>query len=324
MDIYEQIIDSFGRLPGVCNWHEVQGLFQEIAIRKPEHWLLPVCACEAVGGNLDQAIPAALAVACSHISIILVDDMLDCDPRGAYHQLGAPAAANMASALQAAALAAVASALCKQDNRLMALDCLNSMMLTTTLGQYWDVQGAQFIVDEARYWQVVRTKSSPFFGAALEIGALLGGASHQVAGQLGALGALYGEMVQIHDDVSDSLSMPANPDWLLERCPLPILFARQVEHPDRERFLVLSQQVADAAALAEAQEILIGCGAVSYCMEQLLIRHKAMQAILASTLLHKRAGIDALAQAVITPVWQLLGEIESWPIFKANVREGQV
>ena len=320
MDIYEHIGVAFAELPGVGQWDEVLDLFQRVTAQKPAHWLLPLRACEAVGGEETQAVPAATAIACSHLSIILVDDMLDCDPRGEYRRAGAPAAANMASALQAAASASIARATCAPGNRLAALECLNRMTLTTTLGQHWDVEGApclQCLAEDARYWQVVRAKSSPFFGAALQIGALLGGASIPLAAQLRELGELYGEMIQIHDDLSDSLSAPANPDWLQGRLPLPILFARLVEHPDRERFVALCDQIAAVetatlrdARLAEAQDILVTCGAVSYCVEKLLQRGAAMRAILETTPLRERAGIEALVEAVIAPVTKLFEELD--------------
>ena len=59
-------------------------------------------------------------------------------------------------------------------------------------------------------------------------------------------------MVQIHDDLNDSLAVPANPDWTLGRAPLPILFAQVVNHPDRTRFHELRGVIAEPAALALA------------------------------------------------------------------------
>jgi len=306
MDTYEQITLSFSSLPCVDGWDEVLMLFRQTAAQKPAHWLLPVRACQAVGGTLEQAIPAAVAIACSHLSIILVDDMLDDDPRGAYHQSGEPAAANMACSLQAAALAAIARCDVAPASRLAALDSMNQMSLTTTLGQYWDIQRPS---DEASYWRVVRAKSSPFFGTALQVGALLGGGKIDVADRLKELGALYGEMIQIHDDLNDSMEVPANPDWVQQRYPLPILFARLVRHPARARFIRLCQDISQPDALREAQEILIHCGAVSYCMNQLLLKHRAMQTVLDATPLYEREAIEKLADAVIAPVRKLFEEL---------------
>ncbi len=299
MDLYEEIADYFSGLPSVDAWEEVQSLFKRIGSQKPHHWILPVRACRAVGGTSDQAIPAAVAVGCCHTSIILVDDMLDADPRGEYHRLGMPAAANMACALQAAAIEAIASSEVEPGAKLTALRSMNRMILATALGQSWDVQS---LLDEAAYWRVVRTKSSPFFGAALEIGALLGGGAVEVAGELKELGHLYGEMIQIHDDLSDALEVPANPDWQSGRSSLPILFAQVVDHPDRQRFLELRGDTSDLEKLAEAQTILIRCGAISYGVDQLVRRYQKGRAILDGVPLSHREELEGMLDEVITPV----------------------
>jgi geranylgeranyl pyrophosphate synthase len=299
MDVYAEIVDYFSGLPSVDAWEEVQALFKRIGALKPRYWILPALACQAVGGTSGQAIPAAAAVACFHTGIILVDDMLDADPRGEYHRIGMPAAANMACALQAAGMEAIARSEAEPGIKLTALRTMNRMVLATALGQSWDVQAP---ADEAAYWRVVRTKSSPFFGAALEIGALLGGGAEEVAGGLKELGQLYGEMIQIHDDLNDALETPANPDWLAGRTSLPILFAQLVDHPDRQRFLELRQDASDPEKLAEAQTILIRCGAISYGVDQLVRRYQAGRAILDGLALGQRAGLEGMLDDVIDPI----------------------
>ena len=65
-------------------------------------WKLPVIACQAAGESPEKAIPASAALACAQLSIILVDDMLDDDPRGEYRRIGYGNASNFANAFQAA------------------------------------------------------------------------------------------------------------------------------------------------------------------------------------------------------------------------------
>lgn len=140
MEIFDQIINEFSIISHVKEWPELQVLFNRVALGKPRHWLLPLRACEAVGGTVKQSIPALVAVACSHIGIVLVDDMLDADSRGEHLRAGAPAVANMASALQSAALAIITRCEMNPDAKLMALESVNEMFLSTTLGQYWDIK----------------------------------------------------------------------------------------------------------------------------------------------------------------------------------------
>jgi geranylgeranyl pyrophosphate synthase len=237
MDIFNSTLDLLSRLPIIQSWDEMQSLIEHAASAKPRDWLLPIVVCESVGGRLEQAIPAVAAMACLQISVVLVDDLLDADPRGLYHQLGAPAVANMALAFQSAAQYVMSQDhWSSKANKQIAFQSLVWAGLSTAWGQYLD---AKVLEDEVDYWRVVRAKSSPFFAASFHLGALYGEAEPKSANSIKQLGALYGEMIQIHDDLNDCLATPAAPDWQQGRCSLPILFAEKVIHPEQERFLSL-------------------------------------------------------------------------------------
>jgi len=306
MDIYKLALDTLLELPVIKHWSEMQIAIEKTVSKQPRDWQLPILACEAVGGRDKQAIPAAAAIGCMQMSIILIDDMLDEDARGEYHRIGEGAASNLASALQAAGMEAINQSKANIELKLGAIGSLNQMMSTTALGQHMDAQNPK---DEDAYWELVRTKSSPFFGAALHVGALLGCADPEIAAQVEKFGHLYGEMIQIHDDLNDSMETPANPDWTQGRAPLPILFAQIVDHPKRDRFLELRQAIPDPDALVEAQTILIRCGAVSYCIDQLFCRVRAAQEILASTSLARPGKIEGLLTDIVKPVKNLFAEI---------------
>jgi len=308
MEIFSQVSEEFSTFPCIGLWKEAQILFQQAAARRPEHWLIPVRACESVGGSPDQAIAAMVAIGCAHVGILLVDDMLDGDPRGDFHRIGMPAAANLACAFQAAALHAISQCTQNQAAKLVALNRFNEMFLRTAFGQFLDAQAP---ADESAYWTVTQTKSSPFFGAALQMGALAGGATLGTAEQLRELGCLYGEMIQIHDDMHDSMESPANPDWIQGRSPLPILFASLVQHPEQKRFLELRQNINEIPALQEAQEILIHSGAISYCADQLIQKFETAQILLNDIPLLNPIPVSLLLDALITPVYKLLEATES-------------
>lgn len=303
MDLFTQAIQSFSALPAMESWDEAQAVFRRAAFGKPSHWLIPARVCEAVGGSPEQAIHAVMATGCAHAGILIVDDMLDDDPRGDYHRLGMPASSNLAAAFQSAALFAASQCARDQSAGWLAMQDFNDMFRQTAWGQFLDSQSP---ADEDAYWQIVKTKSSPFFGAAYLAGALAGGGTEDTARQLKKVGCLYGEMVQIHDDVHDSMETPANPDWIQGRSPLPILFASQVQHPERERFLRLNRHISDPEALEEAQEIIIRCGAVSYCAAQLIRIHHEAEELVKSIPLANPAPIISLLDEVIAPVYELL------------------
>lgn len=321
MEFYARLIDEFSTIPHVKEWDEVRALFGRVASAKPAHWMLPVRACESVGGTMEQALPAALTVACGHIGIVLVDDMLDADPRGEHLKVGEGAAANMASALQSAALAAVTHCDMPADGKILAMECVNEMFLATTIGQHWDVNS--IVADEESYWKIARAKSSPFFGASLQLGALMGGASVELAAKFKKLGSLYGEMIQIHDDMGDTLAVPAKPDWDADRAPLPILFAMLVDHPQRARFEELRPYAGTSPQiLEEAQKILIQCGAVSYCIHQLLNRYETVKEILPNLPLKRRDVLEKVFENVARPVFQLFEEVDKAIVSDAQAETG--
>jgi geranylgeranyl pyrophosphate synthase len=315
MDDYTAITGRLAQLPALREREEARAMVRHFAARQPRDWLLPLRACRAVGGREESALPVAAAIAGLHLSILLVDDMLDEDPRGEYRRTGCGAAANLALLFQAAATEAVLTGSLPPNVKLAVLGSLSRMMATLSYGQHLDGLNPG---DEAGYWQVVETKSAPFFAAALESGALAGGATPQVvAGPLQAvaglerLGRLYGAMIQIHDDVKDCLAQPAGPDWLLGRASLPILFAQTVTHPWQEQFKRLRPAVSDPAALTEAQTILIRCGSVSYCVSCLLERYREARSLLQDLPLPYPGGLHDLLQRVIAPVQQLFARVST-------------
>ena len=41
MDIFSHVIGEFCALPAMDTWDEARLLFEQAAVRKPEHWLIP-------------------------------------------------------------------------------------------------------------------------------------------------------------------------------------------------------------------------------------------------------------------------------------------
>ena len=299
----ESIIAPALALPEVAAWPGMVELLER-AERKPRlDWKLPLLACQVLGRDTSLAIPGAAAIACIQISIILVDDMLDEDPRGEHLRSGVGPTANLALALQAAAFRVIGQAAVGADRRAGVIDSLAAMCLATSLGQHLDVQNLD---GEENYWKVVRAKSTPFYAAALHVGALLAGATVPVTEGLRDLGILIGEIIQIRDDLVDAFQAPANPDWQQGRNNLALLYARTASHPERARFIELLPEASDAQALRQAQKILIDSGAVSYCAYQLIRRRQEAKRLLDSLPLNCPVPITNLLARQTSPVVSLL------------------
>lgn len=304
----EQVRSLVLSLPEIAAWPEAISIFPASKADDPVRldWELPYRASRALGADAEAALAGVGAVACLQISIILVDDILDMDPRGSYHRLGFGRAANLALAFQAAGSSLLEQSPAPADARVAASAALSKAALATAFGQELDVQNLQ---GEENYWKVIRAKSTPFYGAALQIGALLGGASPATAQRLYDFGVLFGEAIQIFDDLTDAFEAPANPDWGEGRNNLAILYATTAGHDQRDQFLALRSHVSEPTVLGEAQRILITCGSVSYCVYQLIQRTRIARGCLASLSLADPEPLAELLTNHLAPVVQWLPSI---------------
>ncbi len=88
-----------------------------------------------------------------------------------------------------------------------------------------------------------------------------------------------------------------------------MLFAETVDHPDRLRFLELRKNEMDGEKLAEAQSILIRCGAISYGVDQLVRRYRKCQEILRSIRLGDPSGLEKMIEKAILPVGKMFASL---------------
>jgi geranylgeranyl pyrophosphate synthase len=308
MNIFKAVVSYVKEKQLFGEWVEMLQIFEEIATKRPMGWDIVSIACVGVGGAVEQAVPGVAAVGCMQIALIILDDMLDDDPKGIYRKIGSGQAANLASAFLSAGNQVILEEDLDFETKLAAVKSFNEMIGTTARGQMQDIQHPD---NEPDYWDVVRKKSSPYCKAALHTGALFGGASPETAEKVRDLGEVYGELLQIHDDLKDTLATPAGPDWLNWQPTLPILFAQVVDHPDRERFLSLREDIEKPEVLREAQTILIRCGAISYCLDQLISRYETAKASLAKIKLTNPASLEQLFEDMVEPARQMVKALEA-------------
>ncbi len=297
--------DRVRTIPEVASWPQMLELIERTIHRESiSVWEYPVAACKAVGGSEEDAEPAAAAVFCSVISIHLVDDMLDDDPRGDFHRLGQASAANLALAFQAAGHHLLDQGPAPVRAALQA--SFAAMSLATCYGQSLDSLERE---TEADYWRVVEAKTPPLFGEALRMGALLGRADAATAERLAHLGRLLGRYIQINDDLGDALETPACADWKRRHNNLPILYALTADHADRGSFAQLSARVDEPEVLAASQKILFRSGAVSYCALKLIELAREFQELLGGLALADARPVAKLVELHLDPLHRLLEKV---------------
>ena len=301
---FDAIKDRVLTLREITAWPEVLQLIERVQHREGlSVWDYPVASCRAVSGSGVAALPGAAAVLCSLLSIHLVDDMLDDEPDGLFRRLGAGQVANMALALQAAGHRLLSDPSLSPAVSAAAQSSLARMALGTAYGQGLDAREAR---NEDEYWQIVEAKTPPLFGAAFEIGALLGGAPPEVVAQLERVGRILGRFVQVSDDLSDALQTPAKVDWNRPSNNLAILYAATASHPARDRFLRLAARPEDPEALAEAHHILLKSGAVSYCAFKMIEFSQEAQEALDKAPLHDAEPVSQILRLHLRPLHRVL------------------
>jgi len=192
--------------------------------RAMRHLLLPggkrlrpafaVAACEAFGGSLERALPAAAAVELIHTYSLVHDDLPcmddDAERRGlptAHVAYGEATALLAGDALQAAAFEVLAAA--KADPAAILGATLELARASGSLalvgGQVDDLAFTAGGIDEQeRVEGVHRRKSAALIAASVGMGARLGGAQGGALDSLRAFGEEVGIAFQIADDLLDA------------------------------------------------------------------------------------------------------------------------
>lgn len=168
-----------------------------------------ILAAEAVGSDLKSVLPAAVAVELVHNFTLIHDDIMDKDDvrRGmpAVHVKWGEAGAILAGdTLYSKAFEILSKAENDPSRILKCMDVLSKACTEICEGQWLDMDfEKRERVTESEYIEMVEKKTSVLYATAAKIGALLGGASDEVADSLFEYGRLIGIGFQMYDDVLD-------------------------------------------------------------------------------------------------------------------------
>lgn len=169
-------------------------------------------AAEAVGGDPMSVVPAAVALELVHNFTLVHDDIMDNDDvrRGmpAVHvKWGSEGAILAGDTLYSKAFEILSSMEKDPESILKCVALLSKTCTEICEGQWMDVDfETRDTVSEEEYLEMVEKKTSVLYGAAAKVGALLGGASDEVADALYEFGRLVGISFQIQDDVIDMVT----------------------------------------------------------------------------------------------------------------------
>lgn len=171
-----------------------------------------ILAAEALGSDVDSVLPAAVAVELVHNFTLVHDDIMDRDDvrRGmpAVHVKWGEAGAILAGdTLYSKAFEILARIDNEPEKILKCMGVLSKTCTEICEGQWMDMDfETRDRVEEAEYLEMVEKKTSVLYAAAAKIGAILGGASDELAEAFSEFGRLIGVGFQMYDDFLDMTS----------------------------------------------------------------------------------------------------------------------
>ena len=232
--------------------------------------LICLLVCEAVGGQVEHALPAAAAVELVHNFSLIHDDIEDDSPTRRHRPTlwklwGLAQGVNCGDGMFAKAIVVLNDLHGRGVPPRRALDAQRILIetcLELTEGQYLDMmfetrQGAE--VEE--YLQMIRRKSAALIACSAHLGALLGGAVQATQEAFRRFGENLGMAFQVMDDVlgiwgqEEETGKSTVTDIMTRKKTLPIVYA--MDDKDLEAIYaqdeLTDQDVALVASILEAR-----------------------------------------------------------------------
>jgi geranylgeranyl diphosphate synthase type I len=167
---------------------------------------LTLWGCEACGGAVEWAVPAAAAVELVHNFTLVHDDIQDRDETRRHRPTvwsvwGEAQGINVGDGLFATAYLALLAPGPRAERRMRAARALSQAILEVIEGQCLDLAlEGRPDTPRATYTKLITSKTGALLGACLEMGAVLGGAPAKTVTKLRSAGRLLGQTFQIRDD----------------------------------------------------------------------------------------------------------------------------
>lgn len=257
-------------------------------------------ACQAVGGMLEDALPAAAAVELLHNFSLIHDDVEDDSPTRRHRPTvwalwGVPQAINAGDAmftLARLALHRLVDRALAPTTALQAWAIFDHACLRLTEGQHLDVSFENRLdVSVAEYLAMIEGKTAALLGASLELGALAGGAGQETRRHLARFGRDLGLAFQMQDDIlgiwgDETLTgKSAASDILARKKSLPVVYALADAEVGAELRARYSQPI-EPAGVPAVLALLAQAGSQEYTAQAARsAHHSARQALQASGVL---------------------------------------
>lgn len=252
-------------------------------------------SCELVGGDMEKALPMAVAVELIHNFTLVHDDIMDEDSRRrnaptVHVVYGTPIAINAGDMLFAKAYEAALLSLLKGVTPLKllhALDSLTEGIVAICEGQALDMSfEKRDRIDELEYMEMIEKKTAALLIASAKIGAIIGGGSKREVSRLSRSMRASGLAFQIVDDIlgvtadEKVLGKPVGSD--IREGKRTLIICHSIKHAGKQQkdilLKVLGNKNASSGEIKDAIEILKSTGSLNYALrkaESLTVKAKA-------------------------------------------------
>jgi geranylgeranyl diphosphate synthase type I len=252
-------------------WEDAEGKTVASGAGKMLRPALCLLCCEAVGGDIHRALPAAVAIELLHNFTLIHDDIEDeSETRHGRPTLwsvnGIAQAINAGDGMFALAqrtLLDLVDTGVAPERVLAASRLLNDACIALCEGQYGDLMfESRARVTRAEYEAMIGGKTSALLGAAAAIGALAGGVGADAPSGFGEFGLRVGLAFQIQDDVLGIWGEPnrtgksAAGDIRSRKKSFPVVYA--FDHLGSEQRLELERIYAASTIDEPEVEIVLG------------------------------------------------------------------
>jgi geranylgeranyl diphosphate synthase type I len=229
-------------------WLDDQG--EEVRMGSGEriHATICIIVCEALGGELTKALPAAASLELVHNFSLIHNDIQDGSPER-YHRptvwwvWGPAQGINAGDGMHALARLSLLRQTEKEmpsAQALKAVATLDTACLRLCEGQYLDLAYQERVdISQDAYFQMVEGKTAALISCAAELGAQMASANEGAVQAMALYGRKLGLASQIRDDILDlwgpkDAEAPLEGNLLNKRKSLPIVYAiRNATGPEK-------------------------------------------------------------------------------------------
>jgi|TARA_B100000809_G_scaffold103124_1_gene101738 geranylgeranyl diphosphate synthase type I len=259
-------------------WSDAYGAPLETKKGKGIRPSLCLFTCDALGGDIEKALPAAVALELIHNFSLIHDEIQDSDEirhhrPTLWNVWGIPKALVAGNVMRVLADKSM-STMPSDHSKLLTVSSsiVSEACLEMIEGQYMDISfegGDGISVDQ--YMKMISHKTGALLRSSVHIGAVIGSRGGRVADIFREIGIKLGFMFQIRDDIlgtwgeTTSTGKPVGSDIRRKKNTLPIIHARETQPYQEEISELYSLEFIEDHHVDRVLDILDATKAGHYC-----------------------------------------------------------